>query len=286
MGLSSREGVLAKIAALGAKFDGDVLAKTRAAIETLPSGTDDVRRLTGSVSYGSDPRQEIDVYSPGGSERPILIFVPGGGFVGGDKAGYRGLGEYFASQGYLTLIGNYRLAPAAQWPSGAQDVSAMVDWAADNAARYGGDPEKMFVFAQSAGATHAAGALFDPDLRPKHISAVKAAVLASGVYRIAPAGPDAGTTKYFTDDVSTYAHRSPLTHVGASGLPLLLLVAEYDPLFLGTPTLELASAVYARDGKCPPLLRMGGHNHVSYVIGMGSLIDDVGPQIVRFLDAA
>ncbi|RIK97241.1 MAG: lipase [Proteobacteria bacterium] len=281
-----REEVFAKIAALGARFDGDVMAATRAVIETLPDDAGDARRFVESVSYGPDPRHEIDVYSPGGTGRPVLVYVPGGGFVGGDKATYRRLGEYFARQGYLTLIGNYRLAPAVQWPSGAQDVSAMVDWAVANAARYGGDPARTFVFGQSAGATHVAGALFDPDLRPRNVSAVKAAVLASGIYRIEPTDPESGITKYFSDDASTYAKRSPLTHVGASRLPLLLLVAEYDPSFLGMPTLELAGAVYARDGKCPPLLWLNRHNHVSYVLGMGSAIDAVGPEIVRFFEAA
>lgn len=281
---SPQKTVFAKIAALGAKFDPDVLVQTRTAIETLSGGADDAPVV--SVSYGQDPRQEIDIYSPGGAGRPVLVYIPGGGFVGGDKAGYRKLGNYFARQGYLTLVGNYRLAPAVQWPASAQDTAAIIDWAVENGKQHGGDPTRIFVFGQSAGATHVAGALFDPELRPRNIDAVKGVVLGSGIYRIERADPEAGITKYFSGDVSTYAHRSPLTHVGASKLPLLLLVAEYDPPFLGLPTLELANAVYARDGRCPPLIRMGEHNHISYVLGMGSAIDNVGPEITRFFDAA
>ena len=39
-----------------------------------------------------------------------------------------------------------------------------------------------------------------------------------------------------------------MTHVGKSKVPLLLSVAEYDPVFLVTPTYELAGKVTERDG--------------------------------------
>ena len=278
----SRQDVLARIAALGAQFNPDVLAQTRAAIEAL-AGEGASQHGPVSEAYGDHPRQQIDIYTPDGRERPVLLYVPGGGFVSGDKSGYRRLGNYFAANGYLTLIGNYRLAPEVQWPAGAEDVAAMIDWAARQASRLGGDPSKIFVFGQSAGATHAAGALFDPDLRPRSMAAVRAAVLASGIYRITPADSESGITRYFSADTTTYPQRSPLTHVGRSELPLLLVVAEYDPVFLGQPTLELASAVYTRAGSCPPLIRLCGHNHVSYVLGIGTAVDDLGPQVLQFL---
>jgi acetyl esterase len=50
-------------------------------------------------------------------------------------------------------------------------------------------------------------------------------------------------TAYFGSDPSQFAARSPISHVAERKLPLFLAVAEYDPPFLETPSLELAAAL-------------------------------------------
>ncbi|MDP9083907.1 MAG: hypothetical protein M3N50_09095, partial [Pseudomonadota bacterium] len=35
------------------------------------------------VAYGPDARHKLDVYHEGDGARPILVFLPGGGFIGG-----------------------------------------------------------------------------------------------------------------------------------------------------------------------------------------------------------
>lgn len=57
---------------------------------------------------------------------------PKGGFVGGDKNGdgafYPNVGRWFARQGILAVLPNYRLAPHHPWPAVAQDVAAVMTW--------------------------------------------------------------------------------------------------------------------------------------------------------------
>jgi len=46
----------------------------------------------------------------------------------------------------VTVLGDYRLAPTFKWPTGAQDVGAVVAWTRANIAAHGGDPAKIVLF--------------------------------------------------------------------------------------------------------------------------------------------
>ena len=275
-----------KVAAMGPNFDEEILGATRALYAPLIRKPSASVKVTADVAYGSDPRQKLDVYQPAGSAEHVLVYIPGGGFVGGDKnldgVFYVNLGNYFASHGILTIVANYRLAPAHAWPAGAQDVAGAIAWARANARSFGGDPARLVLFGQSAGSTHAATYLFDPTFHPAGQAGVAAGILMSGPYSFQ--GELRPNLKaYFGDDPSRYAERSPLTHVGKSRTPLLLSVAEYDPSFLATPTYELARAVTLRDGKSPNVAYFAGHNHVSTVMSFGTAQDDVGPRVREFI---
>ena len=278
--------VCRKVAAMGPNFDQDILEATRALFAPLirkPSGS---VKITADIAYGSDPREKLDVYQPAQAAGHVLVYIPGGGFVGGDKNAdgvfYVNLGNYFASHGILTIVANYRLAPAHPWPAGAQDVAGAVAWARANAKSFGGDPARIVLFGQSAGSTHSASFLFDPTFHPAGHPGVAAGILMSGPYSFQ--GELRPNLKaYFGDDQSRYAERSPLTHVGKSSTPLLLSVAEYDPAFLAAPTYELARAVTLRDGKSPSVAYFAGHNHVSTVMSFGTAQDDVGARVREFI---
>jgi acetyl esterase/lipase len=54
-----------------------------------------------------------------------LIFLHGGGFVRGDKGDRDNVGYYFARQGLVVIVPNYRLAPDHRWPAGAEDAVAV-----------------------------------------------------------------------------------------------------------------------------------------------------------------
>src|SRR5262245_43331740 len=114
-----------------------------------------------NIAYGEDPKQILDVHQPQGArEAPVVIFIHGGAYVRGDKdlygEMYGNIATWFARQGALGINATYRLAPGTKWPSAADDVRAMVKWAKENAARFGGDPNRVYLVGHSAGATHVA----------------------------------------------------------------------------------------------------------------------------------
>src|SRR5512146_440926 len=75
------------------------------------------------IAYGSDPLQKLDVVWDGktAGARPILVFVHGGGFTGGDKHSpnqftYDNIMKWANDQGMVGVEINYRLAPKNKYP--------------------------------------------------------------------------------------------------------------------------------------------------------------------------
>jgi acetyl esterase/lipase len=269
---------------IGAKFDGAVLEESRKLFEgrkdaSLPP---DSRRVD-DVAYGTHDRQMLDLCIPSGDSKPIVVFVPGGGMVGGDKGFYAHIPAFFARQGYLGVCMNYRLAPEFLFPSGAQDVAAVVDWLADNASSYGADASRIFIVAQSAGAVHAASTLFDKRTRPRHYANIRAAVLMSGVYEITPDHEGGNINLYFGNEAAELKDRSSSNHVQDSSVPVILTVAELEPAFFGLSTAALIDALTRRDKRAPEVAWLKGHNHLSAVLGFGGPGDQLGMAIVDVL---
>lgn len=269
---------------LGHEFDPRVMVTTRELFRPFVEQAPFARReVISNVRYGNHERQVIDLYKADRPNAPVLLFVHGGGFVAGDKDSdgtfYNNVGRYFAANGYLAVSMNYRLAPDAVWPAGSEDTASVLAWLVEHAAEYGGDPERIVIVGQSAGASHSAGVLFDTrfSLPP----AVKAAALLSGFYQAA-APLAGGPLLYFGSDESAWDNRSPATHVAAGHVPVMLSIAENDPAVIADQTLVLARELTRVDGH-PPLLRcFEGQNHVSGVHGFGIGEDPVGTEILSF----
>lgn len=125
-------------------------AAGRSRATRLPTAKSEVEGFSvqKNISYGADPLQKLDLYSPNEPllARKALVFVHGGSLNKGDKDEYRYVGEALALRGYSVIVANYRLAPAAQFPVFIEDTAKAVRWSAD---RFGA--EKLFLMGHSAG---------------------------------------------------------------------------------------------------------------------------------------
>ncbi|APR83149.1 Esterase/lipase [Minicystis rosea] len=114
-----------------------------------------VERLT-DIAYTSvgAEHHRLDVYRP--IERsgplPVVLYVHGGGFRILSKDTHWFMAISFARRGYLVFNINYRLAPAHPFPAAIEDACAALVWVMENAARYGGDPTRLVLAGESAGA--------------------------------------------------------------------------------------------------------------------------------------
>ena len=125
--------------------------------------------------------------------------------------------RFFARQGMVGVAANYRLAPDFAWPSAGQDVQGAVRWIKANAAKFGGDPARVVIFGHSAGSSHVANYLFDPDLRGG--DEVMGGVLASGLYVLRKEEMRPNVAQYYGADDAKYVQRSAMTHVPNSKVP-------------------------------------------------------------------
>jgi triacylglycerol lipase len=232
------------------------------------------------VSYGEDPLQKLDLYAPrprAGRSRPIVIFVHGGDFTGGDKRNGDNVAAYFARHGMLGVAMNYRLAPAATWPEQSLDVGKAVSWLGSNAVRYGGDPHRMILIGFSTGASVLASYVFDQSIETTR-DGVIGAVLMSGGFGYGNHKP-----VYYGEDPAKAAERQPRSHISQSTLPLLIVMAEFDPPKWAAESLELAAAICRSRGKCPPFLWLSGHNHISEAASIDTPDDRLGHEILGFV---
>ena len=103
---------------------------------------------------GVDPeRLSLDVYVREGlADAPVILYVHGGGWRRGSKAQALFKPAVLAPAGYLFASMNYRFRPEASLEEMAMDLAAATVWLRDHAAKYGGDPERIFLMGHSAGA--------------------------------------------------------------------------------------------------------------------------------------
>lgn len=94
----------------------------------------------------------LDIVSPDSaadSPRPAILFVHGGGWIGGVKE--TSANDLLAEAGFVTASVQYRLTDVAPFPAQIHDVKAAIRWLRDNAAEWNIDPGKIGVWGSSAG---------------------------------------------------------------------------------------------------------------------------------------
>lgn len=112
-------------------------------------------RVLRSIEYGNQPRNRLDLYMPIrsiGKQKSVVIFVTGGAWVIGYKAWGTLLGWALSDRDVIMASIDYRNFPQGTVSDMVTDVTAAIGWVVNNIAYYGGDPEKIFLVSQSAGA--------------------------------------------------------------------------------------------------------------------------------------
>jgi acetyl esterase/lipase len=107
-----------------------------------------------NLAYAStSSAQVLDLWLPPDATEatPLVVYVHGGAFKGGDKNMVGSKVQPLLDAGYAVASVNYRLSPEATFPAGAQDVKAAVRWLRANAATYNLDPDRFAAWGESAG---------------------------------------------------------------------------------------------------------------------------------------
>jgi len=117
----------------------------------IPSDIEEIKNIEYKNVNGKS--LQLDVYKPKGNKNnaPLLVFIHGGGWKGGNRADYLVYLIAFAKRGYVTATVSYRLLKDSPYPACVEDITDAVNWFYVNGETYGYDPDRIALIGGSAG---------------------------------------------------------------------------------------------------------------------------------------
>jgi acetyl esterase/lipase len=221
-------------------------------VGTEPAVACGTTRTVGYATYpGVDPNlTSLDVTTPAAvdgscADRPMVVWVHGGGWTSGDKAeAVDDKRRLFTDAGFVFATVNYRLTdktavpPAPQHPVHDQDTADALAWLFDHAAELGVDRTRVAVLGHSAGGGIVAAVATDPTYLGAHGYGLTDLTCAGSMdgegYDITAGATTAPTPEVqqgyrnaFGDDPAVWAAASPIDHVVAgAGIPSFFVAAR------------------------------------------------------------
>ncbi|WP_406238699.1 prolyl oligopeptidase family serine peptidase [Nocardia sp. NBC_01009] len=236
----------------------------------------DVMFATVPLTGGGTRRLAMDIQVPRtAGPKPLVVYVPGGGFMMADKGGNLALRTFIAEAGYVVASIQYRVQPdGATYVDSVSDVKAAIRYLRAHAADYDIDSDAVGVWGDSAGGYLAAMAgvtngdkRFDIGADLDQRSDVRAVVDkfgASDLSRLlADFDPDTqramqplldSTAKYvggptsttsLAADLAAVARANPVTYIDPTDPPFLIFHGNADTTISPSQTLVLHNALRA-----------------------------------------
>jgi acetyl esterase/lipase len=196
----------------------------------LLASRDDIT-VVQDVAYATGSRHTLDIYEPlkTAPNAPVVVFFYGGGWETGDKAMYRFIGAALATRGVVAVVPDYRLHPQVRFPAFMEDAAKAVAWTRANVARFGGDPDRLFLMGHSAGGQIATLLALDSEyLRAAGLSPddVCGVIGLAGAYDFAPQKPAEFAAIFGSEP--EWPKSRPINYVTKGSPPMLLLEGSAD----------------------------------------------------------
>ncbi len=131
-----------------------------------------IARTAVDVPYGTHPRQVLDFWkAESASPTPVVLLIHGGGWVNGDKSGYRGGVKRYLDAGISVVAMNYRfvsqadqqgIKPPVKWP--LEDAARALQFVRSKAKEWNLDKTRVGANGGSAGACSSLWLAFHDDL--------------------------------------------------------------------------------------------------------------------------
>jgi acetyl esterase/lipase len=242
-------------------------------------------QLTQSIAYAERSRHRLDVCRPrGAAAAPVIIFFYGGAWQGGYKELYRYVAKALARRGYVAVVPDYRIYPEICYPDFLDDGAQVVCWVKDNIARFGGDPDKLFLKGHSAGAHIAAMLSIDArwlgkvGLDPRRDIAGLIGI--AGPYDLMPLRDE--KLKVIFGGVNR-PETQPIFHVAPGAPPALLMTGGRDRLVEPGNSVRLAARLVAA-GNAATVLTYRRIGHFIIIAAVAPFLRFLVP-VMRDVDA-
>lgn len=127
----------------------------------------------GPIVLGEPNCLKLNIYSPAQYTKllPVMVYIHGGCFFSGTGAPYLYGGDFFPEHDVILVGISYRLSvegflclgiKEAPGNAGLKDVVAALKWIQENIKSFGGDPNKVTLFGESAGAVATSFMIISP----------------------------------------------------------------------------------------------------------------------------
>ena len=198
------------------------------------------------VAYGTAEIERLDIYRAGHDAAPVFVFLHGGAWRSGRSKDFAGPAEMFLAAGahyvvpdfaWVLDVGGCLMVLAVQ-------VRRAIAWVFQNIARFGGDPNRLYLGGQSSGGHLAAVALTTDWRRDFGLPAdiIKGGVCISGMYDLTPVRLSA-RSRYVAFDDTTVAALSPIRHLDRLRAPLVVVYGTRETPEFQRQNREFAAAV-------------------------------------------
>ena len=206
-----------------------------------------------NISYGSRPRQRLDVFPCGSTDAPTLLYIHGGYWQMGDKEAYGFIGDALLASGFNFVLVEYTLAPEVQMDDIVSEIYSAIDWVIEKISKYGGDPRRVFICGHSAGGHLTAMAMND--------RRIAGGIAISGLFDLEPIRLNYLNQKLGLDEAEMLRN-SPIRHIPAESSPLIVTVGldELPELIRQSEDYYNAWQSRGHDGQYLPI---PGHDHFS-----------------------
>ncbi len=260
--------------------------------------TDNVIGSFFTIQYketGSDPNlTSLDIYTPSHSGvYPVVIYVHGGGWEGGDKKNVRYKPEFFNDEGFVFISVNYRLSPEVNHPDHVQDVADAVAWVVENISQYGGDPDAIFIMGHSAGAhlvsllgtdeTYLENSGYTLDVL-KGVISLDTGSLDIPLQVETQKGSLRRVKTAIGDDLETWKDASPIYHVEAGkSIPPYLVVYASSREYVTGAQARIMKEKFDEEGLFCEVYRAENKTHGSLNQELGAEGDEPSEKIIEFI---
>ncbi len=241
-------------------------------------------RVELDIRYGPTTPETLDVFMPAAPRGPILLFLHGGYWQSLSNKEFEFLAEPFVAAGAVFVAVNYALCPEVTMTTLADQCRDATVFVRRNAARWGADPQQLFVSGHSAGGHLTAWlAAIDwryvaGDLPPTIVSG---GIAISGLYDLEPL-----RRSYVNDKLRMDVHEaralSPVHHLPATSCPLVAACGGDE-----SPEFQRQQAEFVAAWRSPArpieMVAAPGHNHFSILDAFCDPAAPLGAATLRLM---
>ena len=241
----------------------------------LASNSEAMRSRIGAPdrkSYGSSVAEGLDIYRANRENAPIFVFIHGGAWLRGAAKDYGYPAEMFVNAGahYVAVDFIGIKEAGGDLAVMAKQVRSAVVWVHKNAAKFGGDPSRLYVGGHSSGG-HLCGVVLVTDWEKEFGLApniIKGGLCMSGMYEMKPVALSSRRNYVkFTDVMENSV--SAMRHIDRLQAPITVTYGTFETPEFQRQSREFAAAVKAA-GKPVQIIEAPNYAHLEMCKSLGN----------------